>query len=115
MRARRSSLLTLVLITGSAGAIAGEGSIPVRAGDTVRGTLVRCGDRQVFETELIRGEKFRVDVALEDVTAAPELRFETADGTSVTHLARVHASGGVIHGGPFRVPASGVWRVTLSS
>jgi hypothetical protein len=99
----------------AATALAGEGSLPVRAGDTVSGTLVRCGDRQVFETEVAAGEKFRVDVVLADVTAAPELRIETQDGTDVTSLARVRSGGGSIVAGPFRAPESGVYRVSLTS
>jgi hypothetical protein len=105
----------LLLAVAAAGAFASEGSIQVRPGDVVGGTLVRCGDRQTFETELVQGEKLSVGVALADVTAAPELRIETADGTDVTDAARVVSSAGVISAGPFRVPESGIYRVSLTS
>jgi hypothetical protein len=104
-----------LVLAAAAVASAGEGSIPVRPGDVVSGTLVRCGDRQVFETELAQGEKLTVGVALTDASAAPELRIETADGEDVTGAARIRSSAGLIQAGPFRVPSSGVYRISLSS
>jgi hypothetical protein len=94
---------------------AAEGSIPVRPGDVVRGTLARCGDRHVFETELARGETLRVRVTLPDPTAPPTLGVETVDGTDLTFAAHVVGGEGVVTMGPFRAPESGVYRVTLTS
>jgi len=109
------ALSLLAVGAAAAAAFAAEGSIPVRAGDVVRGTLARCGDRHVFETDLARGDTLRVRVTLPDPTTPPTLGVETVDGTNVTYRARVVGGGGVVTAGPFRAPESGVYRVTLTS
>lgn len=105
-----------LLFWGAAGdADAAEGSLVVLPGDVVRGTLQRCGDRHVFETELARGETYRVRVALPDPTTPPVLAVALADGTDLSTAARVVGGQGVVDAGPFRAPVSGVYRVSLTS
>jgi len=113
---RAPRILAFVVVSAAAaGALAAEGSIAVRPGDVVRGSIARCGDVHVFETELAKGETLRVRVTLPDPTTPPVLAVATADGEDVTPRAHVVGGQGAIIAGPFRAPASGVYRVSLTS
>jgi hypothetical protein len=107
--------LCLVLLLAGRPASAAEGALPTRGADAVSSTLVRCGDRHVFEMELAKGETLRVRVALADAGSPPELRVLTEDRLDVTNRANVRFDGKALVAGPMRATASGVYSVTLTS
>lgn len=97
-------------------ALPAEGALPIRPGDTVRGTLANCYDRQVSEVQLLRGEVFHVRL---HSTHAPndsvQLRVHDPDGIPSSTEARVRLVGSEVVAGPFRVWASGAWRLEIGT
>jgi len=97
-------------------AIAAEGVLPVRAGDTVNGTLARCGDRHVLRVDLVRGEVFRAKVQAEREFAADiTLRIYAPDGTLVNGQANVRGIRAGSKLGPFVARETGTYHVQLST
>jgi hypothetical protein len=97
-------------------ASAAEGSLAVRPGDTIRGTLQRCLDRQVAEIELLKGETFRMRVRSTHAdNESILLRVLDPDGFNVSPEANVRLVGGEVVAGPFRATQSGTWRFEIST
>ena len=97
-------------------ATAAEGSLAVRPGDTIRGTLQRCLDRQVAEVELLKGEVFRLRVRSTHVdNESILLRVLDPEGFNVSPEANVRLVGGEVIAGPFRATESGTWRFEIST
>lgn len=114
----RAAALAVACVAAAAppAADAGEGVLPVPAGDGVRGTLARCGDRHVAEVELLRGETLRVRVAATGLdTEAVQLRVVDPTGWNVSPDAHVRVADGAIVAGPYRVAVSGVHRLEVTS
>lgn len=111
---------TLIALTAALGlaapAFAGEGVLPVRAGDRVEGTLARCGDRHVLRLDLTRGEVLRARVDAERAFAADiTLRIYGPDGTLVNTEANVRGIRAGSKLGPFQVTETGTYHVQLST
>ncbi len=97
-------------------AMAAEGVLPIRAGDTVSGTLAQCGDRHVLRVDLVRGEVFRAKVQAEREFAADiTLRIYSPDGTLVNSEASVRGIRAGSKLGPFVARQTGTHHVQLST
>ena len=114
--ASSAALAAGLLVAAAPRALSAEGALPIRAGDTVRGTLLNCYDRQVSEVQLLRGEVFQVRL---HSTHAPNdsvnLRIYDPDGFLSSSEARVRQQGGEVVAGPFRAWASGAWRIEIGT
>ncbi len=65
MHTARLFLTAAAVLAAVTTASADQGALPVRPGDTVRGTLRRCGERHALELQLLRREVLRMEVAPE--------------------------------------------------
>lgn len=107
--------LAVAALSG-ARAVAAEGVLPVRPGDTVSGTLLNCYDRQIAEVQLLRGEVFRMRVHTTHATNDDvSLRVTDPDGVPASAAANVRQVGGEIVAGPFRAAQSGTWRFEIGT
>ena len=105
-----------LLAAGAPRADAAEGRLPVQPGDTIRGTLTRCRDRQVAEFELLQGEVFQFRVRSTNVHNESILvRVLDPRGLPSNDVADVRLVGGQIVAGPFRVARSGTWAFEIST
>jgi len=111
---RTAAAAVCLVSLGALSAFAEEGRLPVRAGDTVTGTLRRCGERHSLEVELVRGERFRV--RLEPKGTAPgqvHLRIFDPEGVEQTLQARTRMVGNDLLVGPYKVVTSGIHTVEI--
>jgi hypothetical protein len=114
MNGFRSLLASLGLLLLSGAASADQGALPIRPGDTVRGTLRRCGERHALEVQLLRREVLRMRVVPEG-QASVQVRVFDPEGYDVSGRARVRLSGSTLVLGPFRVVKSGSHTVEIAT
>lgn len=116
MSVRSPLALVAGLLLLSAPALASEGAMELRDGDTVRGQLQRCGDVHLLEAQLARGDRLRFSIDSVRIGSEPiHVRVVDPNGRDAGNRARVRVAGTTVQVGPFRANVSGVWRLAVST